>query len=150
MHWTTEAARGDDFRTPSDQSENSLFPVWAHAAGTPGVKAITQLLFHANTQIKGKLSMIVDPGAWISIFGKTIARAITKTCCNAGYKPLQIKLSRTIGIAGVGNGANEIRHNYEGPIAIPTEEGHQGCTTLALASSRNQAKNFQVYLEWAS
>ena len=33
------------------------------------------------------------------------------------------KLGRTIGIAGVGNGANVIRYNYAGPIAIPTEEG---------------------------
>jgi hypothetical protein len=48
MHLTTEAAGGDDFHTPSDQSEISLFTMWAHAAGTPGVKAVTQLLFHVR------------------------------------------------------------------------------------------------------
>ena len=63
------------------------------------------------------------PGAWISTFGKTIARTLTKSCCDAGYKPLQTKLDNKIGIAGVRNGANVIRYNCEGPISIPTEEG---------------------------
>ena len=67
--------------------------------------------------------MIVDPGAWISMFGKTIARALTRSCVAAGYKPEQNKLDNRIGIAGVGDGANCIQYNFDGPIAIPSEDG---------------------------
>ena len=112
----------DEFNTPSDTSQVSGFaaPVWD--AFAPSL-AITQLLYHAHTQISGKLSMIVDPGAWISMFGKTIARALAQSCVAAGYKPEQTKLDNQIGIAGVGNGANLIKYNFDGPIAIPSEDG---------------------------
>ena len=80
-------------------------------------------MYHANTQVAGKLSMIVDPGAWISMFGKLIARALTRSCVAAGYKPAQVKLDNQIDIAGVGKGANCIEYNFDGPIAIPSEDG---------------------------
>ena len=117
----------DEFGTPSDTSQVSGFaaPVWEHSEICNSWKAtgLTHLLYHAHTQIAGKLSMIVDPGAWISMFGKTIARALAQTGVAAGYKPEQNKLDNQIGIAGVGNGANLIKYNFDGPIAIPSEDG---------------------------
>jgi hypothetical protein len=122
------SAEEEDYQTPSDTSQVSNFiaerfaaPVWMHR-GMVGDN-ITHLLYHAHTQITGKLSMIVDPGAWISMFGKTIARALTRSCVTAGYKPEQNKLNERIAIAGVGNGANCIQYNFDGPIAIPSEDG---------------------------
>ena len=134
MHQIDEEAAGEadgEFRTPtlshtSNISDNSHFshsnwPVWRHDGSI--TSQITQLLAHANTQIAGKLSMIVDPGAWISMFGKTIARALTRSAIAAGYKPMQNKLENCIGIAGVGNGANKIQYSFDGPVAIPSEDG---------------------------
>jgi len=152
MHQIDEEAAAEDaaeestaeggFQTPSDTSQANSWvgslgpassgggfnpPVWPYdGIGTYGNSigsSITQLLYHANTQIAGRLSMIVDPGAWISMFGKTIARALTRTAIAAGYKPEQNKLENCIGIAGVGNGANKIQYNFDGPIAIPSEDG---------------------------
>ena len=44
-------------------------------------------------------------------------------CINSGYTPQQRQLDNEISIAGVGNGVNKIRYNFEGPIAIPTTDG---------------------------
>ena len=63
---------------------------------------------------------MVDPGALILMLGKTTARALIRSCVNAGYKPLRNKLGDQLGIASDCNGAKVIKYNYEGPI---TEEG---------------------------
>ena len=57
------------------------------------------------------------------MFGKTLARKLCQVCVAAGYKPEQKHLEQKVSIAGVGDGANTIEHNYDGPIAIPTVNG---------------------------
>ena len=68
--------------------------------------------------------MIVDPGAWTSMLGSNLARSLVRACIAAGHKPQQHKLQNPVKIAGVGNGSNDIRYDFEGPVAIPTEDGH--------------------------
>ena len=67
--------------------------------------------------------MIVDPGAWISMFGKNLARSLAGACATAGHRFQQPKLDNPINISGVGNGTNQIKYNFDGPIAIPIEGG---------------------------
>ena len=57
------------------------------------------------------------------MFGKTLARKLCQLCLAAGYKPQQQHLDNKISIAGVGNGANSIEYNYDGPIAVTTKDG---------------------------
>ena len=53
------------------QQQATLFPTWEIL--TSGIPAF---LFHAATQIRGKISMIVDPGAWTSMLGSNLARTL--------------------------------------------------------------------------
>ena len=119
------------FRTPSENSSVGIhagsgasdttvlstvvFPIWP---AEWDMKFLTELIFHTNSQIKGKLSMIVDPGAWISMFGKNLARSLAGACATAGHRFQQPKLNNPINISGVGNGTNQIKYNFDGPIAI--------------------------------
>ena len=57
------------------------------------------------------------------MFGKTLARKLCQICMAAGYNPQQGHLDNKISIAGVGNGANTIEYNYDGPIAVMTTDG---------------------------
>ena len=67
--------------------------------------------------------MIVDPGAWTSMMGSNLARALVRACIAAGHRPQQCKMDKPVKIAGVGTGSNDIRFEFEGPIAIPLEDG---------------------------
>ena len=67
--------------------------------------------------------MIVDPGAWMTMFGAVLARSLTMAVHAAGHIFRETRLSNPIKIAGVGNGVNHIRHAFQGPIAVPTVGG---------------------------
>lgn len=46
--------------------------------------------YHASTQLRnGRLSVIIDPGAWTNLVGKTLARQIAKRALDAGHTPTQ-------------------------------------------------------------
>ena len=67
--------------------------------------------------------MIIDPGAWMTMFGWNLARKLAVKCIANGKNPEQIKLSQPIAIAGVGNGQNHIHHKIRATCALPLANG---------------------------
>ena len=77
--------------TPQDGSEYGSarsvaslnFPWWPVETG----------VYHAATQLPdGRLSLIVDPGAWTNLMGSTLARKLATKATANGHKPTQAKL----------------------------------------------------------
>ena len=63
-------------------------------------------VYHQNTQLRnGRLSFIVDPGAWTNLIGKKLARSMAQAALDAGHKPSQDPLDQPLEVAGVGNGS---------------------------------------------
>ena len=80
--------------------------------------------YHATTQLpNGQLSMIVDPGAWTNLWGKVVARALTKRALDNGHDPEQTKMRQPLAIQGVGNGSQQCQWQLTCPIAAPHADG---------------------------
>ena len=74
--------------------------------------------YHASTQLpSGRLSLIVDPGAWTNLMGKLLARRLIQRAVAAGHKPTQEKIP-AIHVAGVGKGQQQCDWKVECPITI--------------------------------
>ena len=56
-------------------------------------------IYHQNTQIQARISMIIDPGAWMTMFGWNLARQLAVKFIAHGKNPEQIKLQQPIAIA---------------------------------------------------
>ena len=111
----------DTFQTATgSQSSDSemLLPWW------PAARAVMAApYFHASTQLPGKLSILIDPGAWTNLFGAKIARALTQRAIACGFKPQQHRMTRPLSIQGVGSGSQECQWEFECPIAVPNVDG---------------------------
>ena len=108
--------------TPQDGSEYGSarsvaslnFPWWPVETG----------VYHAATQLPdGRLSLIVDPGAWTNLMGSTLARKLATKATANGHKPTQAKLDDPLKIRGVGNGSQACIWKMVCPIATPLLEG---------------------------
>ena len=105
----------------SASSGGSVFPWWP----TSEVAAISQT-YHANTQLSsGRLSFIVDPGAWTNLVGKLLARKLAARALEAGLKPCQNPMQQ-LKIAGVGHGSQECNFTLTCPIALTQTTGKTG------------------------
>ena len=61
--------------------------------------------YHALTQLpNGRLSFIVDPGAWTNLIGAKLARKLCARALAAGHAPGQERM-QTLNVQGVGNGS---------------------------------------------
>jgi hypothetical protein len=101
-------------RTTDSSVDMNLFVPWWPASGT----------YHTSTQLTdGRLSVIVDPGAWTNLVGRTLARKAAERAIANGFKPQQKKMNQTLKVAGVGNGTQDCNWKIEVPIAIPHENG---------------------------
>ena len=110
-----DARRQEPSVSSSDtyQSVASNFPWWP--VNTPVELAPA---YHASTQLpSGKLSLIVDPGAWTNLMGKVLARRLIQRAIASGHKPKQEKIS-PIHVAGVGKGHQQCDWKVECPITI--------------------------------
>ena len=110
------------FQTPAS---NHGFPWW------PAPEAA----YHAATQLaNGRLSMIVDPGAWTNLIGADLARRLTQSALRHGIRPKQVKMDQPMTIQGVGNGTQACRYKMEIPIAVPHTDGgsHQHTLTVPI------------------
>ena len=83
------------------------------------------------TQLQdGRLSIIVDPGAWSNLIGMKLAKAMierTKTHQQAleHRRPQQLKLQRALEVAGVGKGSQRCEYEFQCPIALTDSHGHE-------------------------
>ena len=112
----TPAASESQFGTPLSSTSNlaAAFPWWP--VNETGV-------YHTMTQLPdGRLSIIVDPGAWTNLMGLTLARKLTKRALANGQQPAQNKME-TLNVQGVGNGHQQCNFKLICPIAIPHSDG---------------------------
>ena len=70
----------------------------------------------------GRLSIIVDPGAWTNLMGANLARALAQRAISAGHRPQQVKMD-TLNVQGVGNGQQSCNFKLQCPIAVPHTDG---------------------------
>ena len=70
----------------------------------------------------GRLSIIVDPGAWTNLMGANLARKLAKRALATGHKPRQVPMER-LNVQGVGNGSQQCNFKLQCPIATPHTDG---------------------------
>ena len=81
--------------------------------------------FHAATQLAdGRMSLLVDVGAWTNLVGSNWAREMARRAMAAGKVPKQTRMSRPLSVQGVGDGAPTASWQSELPIAITHAEGN--------------------------
>ena len=103
----------------SQMTEGSVYPWWpAAAGGTPPM-----LYYHTTTRLLGKLSMIVDIGAWTNLMGSNMARASTARALSNGHNPRQDNMFGALTIQGVGEGSQKCTWEIHAPIAAPHNDG---------------------------
>ena len=85
--------------------------------------------YHASTQLPdGRLSILVDPGAWTNLRGADTIRKMADAARRAGHRPQQWRMERPLQIMGVGNGTQACNYEVKVPFAFRTEEGHALCS----------------------
>ena len=110
-------------RAPSNDSHLSFasasaFP-WCPAAGIQ-----PEGYFHASTNLAGgRLGILVDPGAWTNLAGKTMARSIAAKAMQHGHQASQWRMKQPLAIQGVGNGVQQCIWETRLPIAVPSGTG---------------------------
>ena len=85
---------------------------------------------HSATQLPGKLSVIVDSGAWTNLMGINVARALAQRAIERGFKPSQNKMTRPLKVQGVGNGEQQCQWQCVTPVAVPHQDGSAGGGTF--------------------
>ena len=122
-------AGGDSSLSSNDEAEEQsadppaqVMPWWPVPPST-GEEMVAPF-YHAATQLPGgKLSMIVDIGAWTNLMGENLCRELSRRAITYGHKPVQDKVVGGLTIQGVGNGTQECRWQVTCPIAVPYEDG---------------------------
>ena len=108
----------------SEASVSSAFPWWPSDAIVAGGNFPDSLAYHATTQMPdGRISMIVDPGAWTNLIGAKLARKLTMRVLQAGLKPVQERMT-PMSIQGVGSGSQTCNWRINTPIAV-TDKGDE-------------------------
>lgn len=88
--------------------------------------------YHAATSLaSGKLSMIVDSGAWTNLMGTNLAKMLTQRAMQAGLPPEQHRMDTPLNIQGVGSGTQQCRYYLKASIAVPDAEGRARLHTLS-------------------
>jgi len=110
--------------TPSDPgSEQSSYPWWPTSGGSC-ILPEAEMALLANTRLPdGRLGFIVDPGAWTSLVGKTMARLIAAKAMAYNHKPQQSYMQPPLEVAGVGNGTQTCNYRMTVPVAVPHVDG---------------------------
>ena len=104
---------------------------WAIAADvlpwwpTEGARE-TQVYEHSATQIPGKLSIIVDSGAWTNLVGAKLVKSFAQKAIQAGHVPTSKRMNKPLSIQGVGNGAQSCEWEVQCPVAVPNDSGTAG------------------------
>jgi len=94
------------------ETAGSALPWWPAPGSQP-----TQY-YHAATQLPdGRLSIIVDPGAWTNLAGKTWALKQAERAHRAGHVTKQKQMDRPLAVQGVGDGFQHAKWEAMIPIA---------------------------------
>ena len=100
-------------------SAESTMPVWTVPSGHAQAP-----VYHAATQLPaGRLSVIVDSGAWTNLIGEKLARSLAQKAVDNRQTPRQDKLANPIQIQGVGSGVQACQWEMTCPVAVPTGDG---------------------------
>ena len=132
MSWNDPRRNLSGMQPRGSESESSgftssVFPWWP-VTGTEHISPV----YHASTQLpNGRVSIIIDPGAWTNLIGSTLARKLTQVAMKFGIKPKQTKMSEPLTIQGVGNGTQACRYKMDIPIAVPHADGTSHQHTLS-------------------
>ena len=78
----------------------------------------------------GKLSMIVDSGAFSNMIGEELAMTLEKRAQDVDLAPSRSDLLRPMTVSGVGNGTNQAIEQVTCPIAVQTTAGKVELHTL--------------------
>ena len=106
------------YETPSSHA-GSYHPWWP--VGEDG-----EFCYHSTTQLEdGRISWIIDPGAWTNLVGSMLARRATAKALESGYNPKQERMVKPLQVAGVGNGSQEANFRIRLPVAISTTQGSE-------------------------
>ena len=76
--------------------------------------------YSVNTQVNGHLSMIVDIGAFVNVFGEKLARSLARVGSVMGHSSSQQKLAQPLHIHGVGQGSQVCKWSANMPVAVRT------------------------------
>jgi len=91
----------------------NTFPWW------PGEESI----FLADTQLPGRISWIVDIGAWSNLIGLNLALKQTQAAKSAGFAVREDKRPEPLRVAGVGRGQQTAEWDMVCPLALTDETG---------------------------
>ncbi|CAE8619736.1 unnamed protein product [Polarella glacialis] len=101
-----------------DTPSSTVLPWWPASATD-----VTSVLHSATRLADGRMSIIVDPGAWTNLAGARFARMQAQRAVAAGHTPSQSPMTRPLQIQGVGNGVQSAKWQTELPIAVPNADG---------------------------
>ena len=103
------------FATPMQQTtpRDVTYPVWSEEVATA---------YHTATQLPdGRLSILIDPGAWTNLMGANLARKLAQRALRQGLKPTQEEMPNPLTVSGVGSGSQRCQYKMVCPIAVPHE-----------------------------
>ena len=91
-------------------------------------------VYHSTTQLPdGRLSFIIDPGAWTNLIGKNLAHALASRAKEAmPGAPESVPMETPLHIAGVGNGTQSCHYKLKTPVALTTADGNTDVHTLTV------------------
>ena len=116
MGGSSSSSSGNDY--PSQPPQPGMSP---QQPGMPGTA-----VYHTAAQIPGKLSVIVDTGAWTNLCGEGLAKQLATRASQNGKKVYDREMARPITVAGVGSGQQKCHWEVVAPVAIPHKDGPTG------------------------
>jgi hypothetical protein len=80
--------------------------------------------YHIATRLPdGRLSWIIDPGAWKNLCGADLARQMAQAAKDAGLQPFETRRAEPLNVSGVGKGSQSCKWDMTCPIALTDIEG---------------------------
>ena len=111
--------RPDFLGTPNDTDSvisDMMLPWWPVAGG--------ESVYHANTQLQdGRVSVIIDTGAWGNLSGDRWAWEAAAQAQASGHAPTQQRLQQPLSVQGVGHGSQRCTWSTTIPAAMRMEDG---------------------------
>ena len=86
----------------------------------------------------GRMSIIVDPGAWTNLAGGNWIRNMTDRALKNGITPAQTKLQKPFEVQGVGQGTQQAIWNVHMPIAVKNQDGEHVKNTFEVPALEGQ------------
>ena len=106
--------------------ETATFPWWPNywAPSVDLTPGHPELHFHTATQLRnGRISLIVDCGAWTNLLGLDLAVQLGLVAQQNGIETTERELPRPLNVSGVGNGSQTCWWELSLPIAVPDGSG---------------------------